>query len=246
MPLTKEHLWPNWLRKELAIRERHEFRIEQEKDGVETRDHQFMEPPFNQQVKAVCATCNGGWMSDIEADAKPLLQPLVRAKGLRLDRGAQRTLARWSFLKACVFDEIHPQERVVPSIHRHEFYASGEVPNGAWIRIATYEAREVGHYAYQGILLAKQDTPPPTEPTVYFVTITIGALVVQVSGSVFEEWSFADLPYPPRLNVGEIWPTKAPFEFVQTNVMTHETLLAYTKALYNVVGHLTGGVPPPR
>jgi hypothetical protein len=63
-----------------------------------------------------------------------------------------------------------------------------------------------------GILLAKQDTAVPTEPTVYFVTITVGALVVQINESVFDEWSFADLPYPPELNVAEIWPTNAPVE----------------------------------
>ena len=46
-PVTREHLWPDWLRRETQIREPFERRIEQETDGVETRDDAFMEPPFN-------------------------------------------------------------------------------------------------------------------------------------------------------------------------------------------------------
>jgi hypothetical protein len=245
-PLTREHLWPDWLRRELRIRERHRFRIEQEEDGVETRDIRFEAPPFDQKVKAVCAACNGGWMSEIEARAKPLLQPLMRAEGRRLHRSQQRALSQWALLKACVFDEVHPQERVVPSPHRQHLYVHKEPPTeGFWVRLATYEAQEIGHYAYQGLKLARDDQPDPTEPTVYFVTLTVGALVVQMTGSLLD-WSFARVPYPPELDVVDIWPTSGGVTFAQRNVMTHDTMVGFTKALYNVIGRLAGGAPPPR
>lgn len=242
VPLTREHLWPDWLRRELEIKQPFPHRIEQERDGVETRDVSFETPPFNQTVKAVCAACNGGWMSEIEAAAKPLLQSLIRAEGRRLDRGEQRVLAQWAFLKACVFDELHPQERVVPAAHRQYLYAHKEPPaEGVWIRLATYEALEIGHYAQQGLLLARHDGPAPTEPNVYFVTITVGALVVLVTGSLLEDWSFADLPFLlPEFGLAEIWPTSASVEFAQRTVMTHDTLVAFTKLLYNVIGRRTG------
>lgn len=40
-PLTKEHLWPNWMRKAAKVDERYRFRIEGEEDRRETRDRRF-------------------------------------------------------------------------------------------------------------------------------------------------------------------------------------------------------------
>ena len=245
-PLTREHLWPDWLRRELAIKIGFDHRLQQEEDGFSTRDDAWSAPPFNQQVKAVCAQCNNGWMADIESTAKPILDPLVRGRGRRLHRRLQRTLATWAFLKACVFDELHPAERAVPSEHRRYLYEHKEPPaDGVWIRLATYEARDIGHYAYQGMRLGRRDEPEPPEPTVYFVTITIGALVVQVSGSLLEDWRFQNVPYPDDFAIAEIWPASASVDFAQRNVLTHETLLGLSKVLYNVIGKLTGGVPKP-
>ena len=204
-PLTREHLWPDWLRRELQIQQPFDFRIEQERGGVETRDVSFRAPPFTQQVRAVCAVCNNGWMSTIEEAAKPILQPLIRARGRRLHRREQRTLATWALLKACVFDQLHPQEPAVPTAHSQHLYAHREPrSDGLWIRLATYEARELGHYAYQGIRLAREGEPEPAEATVYFVTFTVGALVLQLTGSLIPEWSFEDVPYPPEFMVAEM------------------------------------------
>src|SRR5215204_5005480 len=109
-PTTREHMWPDWLRRTAEIRQPFNYRIEQEANGVETRDISFTTPPFNQVVRAVCANCNGGWMSAIEASAKPILEDLIFAKGRTLDPDEQRKVASWAFLKACVFDELHPTE----------------------------------------------------------------------------------------------------------------------------------------
>jgi hypothetical protein len=129
-------------------------RLEQQADGVETRDITFETPPFNQQVSAVCAECNNGWMSDIEAAARPILWPLIHAQGRRLDSDEQRVLARWALLKACVFGELHPQEQVVPEAHCRHLYERGDPPpDGLCVRLATYEAQELRHYAYQGLRL---------------------------------------------------------------------------------------------
>jgi hypothetical protein len=51
-PRTREHLWPDWLRRELEIHVPFTVRLEQEEDGVETRDITFETPPFNQQEGA--------------------------------------------------------------------------------------------------------------------------------------------------------------------------------------------------
>lgn len=114
--------------------------------------------------------------------------------------------------------------------------------------MATYEAHELRHYAYQGLRLGQDGRPPPPGPNVYFVTITVGALVVQVTGSVLPDWPYGTLPDPvlDELGVVEIWPASRCVEFEQLKVMAHETMLGFSKLLYNVVARLTGGAPPAR
>lgn len=242
-PVTREHLWPDWLRREAAIAEAFDYRIEQEADGVETRDIKFSRPPFSQVVRAVCAVCNGGWMSTIEANAKPILQDLIHGRGRTLDRDDKRKIATWAFLKACVFDELHPQERVVPAEHRKRLLMYKQPPaTGVAIWLGTYEAEEVGHYAYQGLRVARTGLPAPEGPTIYIVTITAGTLIVQVAGSLLADLGFDDLDLPSELHVAKIWPASDDIVvFAQDHVMNHETLVGFTKLLYNVMGRLSVG-----
>jgi hypothetical protein len=164
-PATREHLWPDWLRREVQIREAFAHRIEQETDGVETRDISFTTPPFNQVVKAMCGRCNGGWMSNIEANAKPILRDLIYANGRTLEPDEQRKLASWAFLKACVFDELHPNERVVPLEHRQRLYTYKQPPaTQVAIWLGTYEAlpalvRAPALRARRHLLLPGRDLP---------------------------------------------------------------------------------------
>jgi hypothetical protein len=247
-PRSREHLWPDWLRKEAAIGEPFEFRIEQEADGVETQDVTFNTLPFTQTVRAVCVRCNGGWMSMIEANARPILFDLIYGRGRTLDRAERRKLATWAFLKACVFDETHPRERVVPAAHRERLFRYKQVPaTGLAVWLGTYEAKEVGHYAYQGLRVGVPEGPAPEGPTIYIVTISVGMLIVQVAGSLLSYPSFDDLLVPAELHVAKIWPTSDDIMvFEQDHAMSHETLVGYTKMLYNVMRRLTGTGPPAR
>jgi hypothetical protein len=250
-PVTREHLWPDWLRRETQIRERFERRIVQETDGVETRDETFMEPPFDRVVKAVCAACNNGWMSDVEMNAKPILLDLAYEKGRTLDRDDQHRLATWAALKACVFDALHPDGLGVPIEHRRRLYIYKKpAATGVAIWIGSYEALEVCHYAHQDLKVARDGEPAPGSATIYSSTITVGALIVQVAGSLVPALAFDELPLEylaPELRVTKIWPARTDtVDFAQEQRMSHETLVGYTKMLYNVIGRLTGGAPRAR
>jgi len=248
VPVSREHLWPDWLRREAEIHEPFEFRIEQETDGVETRDVTFTAVPFAQTVRAVCARCNGGWMSIVEGNARPILHELIYGRGASLDPAKKRKLATWAFLKACVFDETHPQAPVVPAAHRERLHLYKKPPaTGVAVWLGTYEAQEVGHYAHQGLRVGPPGQRAPTGATIYIVTITVGMLIVQVAGSLLEFPSFDDLPLPAELHVEKIWPaSEGIVVFAQDHVMSHETLIGFTTMLYNVMRKLTGRGPPAR
>jgi hypothetical protein len=79
------------------------------------------------------------------------------------------------------------------------------------------------------------------------VTITAGALIVQVAGSLLPDLGFDDIDYPPELHVAKVWPASDDtVKFAQDHVMNHQTLVGFTKVLYNVMGRLVGAAPPAR
>jgi hypothetical protein len=87
----------------------------------------------------------------------------------------------------------------------------------------------------------------PEGPNIYIVTITACALIVHVAGSLLPELSFDDPDLPPDLHVAKIWPANDDIvAFGQDHVMDHDTLVGFTKMLYNVISRLTGGAPPAR
>lgn len=233
-PLTKEHLWPNWLRRQVGSKDRLDWRIEGDINGESARDHRFSKLPFDQQVRAVCAPCNGGWMSKIEAATKPLLLPLLERQGCRLNRAQQTQVATWALLKAIMFDELHPQERVVLAAHRAFLYRSKQPPpTKLWVWLGTYDGEQIGHYAYQGMLLAERGaTDEPKQPTAYSVTFTFGPVAIQVAGTSLDSLSHDDVAYP-QLDVARVWPASDSAVYRQRAAMTTKTLVAFSTALYD-------------
>jgi len=244
-PLTKEHLWPNWLRRKIQVAP-FPHRLKQEIDGTASRDVSFEHPPFDQQVRAVCASCNNGWMAQVEGRAKLLLEPLLGFSGRSLHRRQQRELATWALMKAIVFDQLHPGEQAVLAEHRQTLFDDRQPPReGLWIWLATYNAEQVAHYAYQGLKL----TPPgiteePEDPTVYTVTFTVGPVAVQLAGTNVDGLSFDDIVFP-QLDAVRIWPSLGNVSYDQRVVMTTRTLEVFSTAIYDDLGKRSAPSPPP-
>lgn len=102
---SHEHLWSDWMRKffpngfkyseNLAQRGRSNFA---ETGPVKQSDG----GPWTKTFKAVCGTCNHGWMSEIEEGVKPLLMNLALGRNISLALGDQQDLTRWIALKMMV------------------------------------------------------------------------------------------------------------------------------------------------
>ncbi len=57
-------------------------------------------------VKWLCATCNNGWMSMLENEAKPILESILDEKLKDIDAASQSTLACWAVKTAMVLECI--------------------------------------------------------------------------------------------------------------------------------------------
>lgn len=95
---TKEDAWPVWLVE--ALRTGDVIRIT--RAGSSPLD--FRQDDIAMRVGVVCRPCNNGWMSRLEALAKPILLPLIKGETAVLGARAQATIASWAVKTAMVFE----------------------------------------------------------------------------------------------------------------------------------------------
>ena len=90
---------PRWLRDALPSGDAR-FRIS-DADGKPL----WEQATFDIQAKVVCATCNNGWMSDLEAICGPLLtDPMLSGSKLTVGVAQQRAIALWVIKTAVVLE----------------------------------------------------------------------------------------------------------------------------------------------
>lgn len=86
-------------------------------DGFALQDPEsWAHKPFDLTVKAVCSSCNNGWMARLESDAKEaVFSSAFAGRGRSLHRGGQRTLAAWALKTAMMVEQTNaPTQRGIP------------------------------------------------------------------------------------------------------------------------------------
>jgi hypothetical protein len=95
-------VWPKWL-------------IESMGDGAATSTTEYWNSKTAETkrwsgrvvvTRRLCQACNNGWMSNIEAGARPTMGGLVNDLSLRLDREQQQALALWACKTAMVSEGL--------------------------------------------------------------------------------------------------------------------------------------------
>jgi hypothetical protein len=97
--LTREHLWPRWVRG--LVGEAPGMTVWASGEHVE-RARQL--PPATVTVRKVCRTCNEGWLHDLEEAARPIMTPLIEGDAASLSVEDQRVIAYWATKTVCVGD----------------------------------------------------------------------------------------------------------------------------------------------
>jgi hypothetical protein len=126
-PLTREHVWPRWLAPYIppgsdGITERW--------DSVTGKRDRFPAAPLQATVKSFCASCNNGWMGSVEADAEPLIGPMVQGHAAVLDSAEQCAIANWVAVKALVAVQTSAGTQPIPDDHyARVFNAKGAPEN---------------------------------------------------------------------------------------------------------------------
>jgi hypothetical protein len=171
-------------------------------------------PPFSIQVKRVCATCNNGWMNDLETAARPLLEPMIVGRGRALHRDGQRTIATWAMKTMLMFEFAYPEQLIPRELYEH-LYAHREPPprTRAWLapyggeRFSTYYKRHA-----LGLTFGPGSTYGIDHPNMYGATLQVGDLAVQIYVPTFEE--DVVLSHAKWLPLYPLWPSPGSITFM--------------------------------
>lgn len=222
---TAEDIWSTWILKDLKP-------VQPIRYTLGKTFAKWIEKP-EVRIKAVCHTCNNGWMSNIEGENKPHMLAMMNDKPTVLTPEQQKLLARWAILKAMVIEGGSPKKRT-------PFYSARErldmkpplrsLPIGTltWIGRLSVKAFHVGVTDTFGEI---NNIPKAFHGCV--TTIIVGHLVIQVM-TMHVLAPFATMRLRPEGNPGawdinllEIWPVfgdKAwppPFSFELKGTVHH-------------------------
>lgn len=183
-PLTREHVFGQWVSKiglDLTPMRHHAGAL----NGL-PRD-MGEQPPFRQTVKRFCASCNNGWMSNLEGAAQRVLTPLILDEPGTIAHEDQAAIATWvhkTALTAMLLSSKEQRENgygLSPSEYRalYERREARQPLDFSQFWIGRFKGVE-GFSAVRVTPLTVRipSFPEPPLPQGYAMTIVLGALLL--------------------------------------------------------------------
>jgi hypothetical protein len=192
--VTKEHIWAKWLNpylpKDIV---NHEISFETIFPDRLVQETQIRSGSVQSgRVRRVCLSCNTGWMSDLQEQAKHTLLPLILGQSSALHRKAQTTLSSWIAMFVMVAEfldktgtrvAISPEDRLFlknnlvapPNMRVWIGYFEKKHWKGVWVH-ATFPISDEDH-------LPQRSTLGVDFPNTQTTTLVIGKLYIHVLSS---------------------------------------------------------------
>jgi len=186
--LTREHVFPNWMAKLFA--EKTSTTTVIERDGEVQSS--YVSPVFQQTLKRVCKACNNGWMSDLEAKVKPIIEPMLFRMdySTELTQSEQDTLAFWTQKTSMILSLSTGSDYRIPESHFHELYDKLEPIDSISVRIGwrlPKKGKYGQHIAHYTVSEVKgpdnENLPTEVNGEVWRGILAIGNLVFHQSGA---------------------------------------------------------------
>jgi hypothetical protein len=201
---SREHVWPEWILKRLNVTE--PLHQKMGNDALQ------LLPNARQKVKAVCKTCNNGWMHALENTTIPIIGNLMHDVALSLDGLQQYKIATWAVKMAMVGDFIARSHRPLffNQAEREQLRVATNLPARTSVWLARHSFPDhIGFWGTNSWTLDKT-------VEAFITTILVGHLAIQaVTLQCTEKWNNTELsvnaapgprPWPEMLT--DIWPTK--------------------------------------
>lgn len=156
-PLTKEHIFPDWL-KSILDRES-ELKHSSDRLSVQFEHGKAFLTPFRKQKSGnlmstklliVCKSCNSGWMSMLQQQTKPILTPLVLGESIILKTAEIDQRLKWIVMATMVAEFDDREYKRIPISQLRAFKLDPKIPEGWKIWIGAYEGTKPAHYNHIG------------------------------------------------------------------------------------------------
>ena len=167
---SREHVWPDWFLKTLAVRKPVRSVLPSGRVFELTGDW---------TIRCVCRVCNNGWMSQLKAKVKPVLALLSADISIPLSETEQTDLSVWALKTAMVVEGVKPRQmsRFFGSAARRAVREHYKIGAGTHVWL--------GRYLAFGLFAAASQIQygfPPLEEEGWanITTLVIGHLALQV------------------------------------------------------------------
>jgi hypothetical protein len=130
-----EDVWPRWITEQFEGS--NPITVQAERQGLILKPWASRRPELI--VRWVCKSCNNGWMSNLEGQVKPLLQPLLSGTDGSLDSGAQSILAVWAVKTAMALEGLDkPNARDYAQSEREQLRRVNAIPRrtSVWLAVS--------------------------------------------------------------------------------------------------------------
>lgn len=223
--LTDEHVWPQWLSRALrqspdAPKQLRPFIVRGRPDR-RARTIDVTAP--------ICRGCNNRWLATLEQDAQRLLTPMILGESTDLDKDEQGLIATWAAKTALMFDLSSGSEAIIPLGYYRELAQRRTPPSSMCVFIAGY-AGPAPAWALREALWV--DIPQRERPNAFAITLTAGALVLQVVGHFVVSGSIRDGRWQLARPARQIWPgTSDAISWPpDRTVFDHDALVAFASS----------------
>lgn len=169
----------------------------------------------NRKLRIVCGQCNGGWMSDLQQRAKPLLLSLIHGEATALDADSQKIVAGWIAMTVTVAEYFGRKENITITASDRQHIRRTQTPPSRWkIWIGHYtRGNWKPHLVHNTFPISsskhriKRNELGSPRPNTQTTAFTVSQLYIFAASSVtdiFEEWRFSTIAGAAKLR--QIWP----------------------------------------
>jgi hypothetical protein len=182
--LSKEHIFAQWLLKELDIYDNDVTMTHASFIGIPVSNRKH---PFSKLVNGlVCEKCNNGWMSQLEGDCQKHIINFMNMDEIESELNFLKehydTVAKWAFKNVILLNSATNYRQLVPNEHYVALY-SGSIPEGVFIDLAFCKSDSKIEWRQTPGGLVIKDKEIPLNPNVarYLITFQIKSLLIKVA-----------------------------------------------------------------
>ena len=177
-------------------------------------------------VVRVCATCNNGWMNDLEEEVRSVLTALITGRPTTVSQQQAQSLAFW-VAKTCVMAELtHPESAATSPSEYMSMYEHRMPLPGMKIWALNIDTEDWGvRMQHFGLLYGDPAELEYSEPcNTHSTTIGLGRVAFCVMATTNETLPLPSLDDIPPLKAVRLWSDPTPFAWGRIRSLDDESV----------------------